>query len=59
MKDYIEEQYPDVHRSYSRLREAVIEAWNSITLEQIQELIGTMHERCQAVIDARGGHTKY
>ena len=59
IKDYIQEKYPDIHRSYPRLREAVIEAWNSITDEQIKELIGTMPERCQAVIDAQGGHTKY
>jgi ketohexokinase/beta-glucosidase len=59
IKDYVQEKYPEVQRSYPRLREAVTEAWNSITNEQIRELIGTMHERCQAVIDAHGGHTKY
>lgn len=59
IKDYVQEKYPEVHRSYPRLREAVIEAWNSITNKQIRELIETMHDRCQAVIDARGGHTKY
>jgi hypothetical protein len=47
------QKYPEIHRSYPRLRKAVIEAWNSITNEEIRELIGTMHERCQAVIDAQ------
>lgn len=59
IKDYIQEKHPDIHWSYPRLQEAVIEAWNAITNEQIQELIGTMRDRCQAVIDAQGGYTKY
>lgn len=59
IKDYLQEKYPDVHRSYPRLRDAVNEAWNSITDEQVRELIATMPDRCQAVIEAKGGHTKY
>ena len=59
IKDYIQEKYPEVHRSYPRLREAVAEAWNAVTDEQVRELIRSMPERCQAVIDAQGGHTKY
>jgi hypothetical protein len=59
MKDYIQEHYPKVHSSYKRLREAVKEAWESITYERIKELVRTMKERCQAVIDAQGWHTKY
>jgi transposase len=58
MKDYIEEKYPEIHRSYPRLKAAVCEAWNSITEEDIQDLIKSMHNRCQAVIDADGWHTK-
>jgi transposase len=59
IKDYIQEKHPEVHRSYPRLRDAVNEAWNSITDEQIRELIGTMHKRYKAIIDAHGGHIKY
>jgi transposase len=59
MKEYIQVQYPKYHRSYKRLRAAVQEAWESITIERIRELIREMPERCQAVIDARGGPTKY
>ena len=59
IKDYIQEKYPNIHSSYPRLKEAVIEAWNSISDEQVKDLIKTMHDRCQAVIDALGGHTKY
>jgi ketohexokinase/beta-glucosidase len=59
MKDYIEEKYPEIHKSYPRLREAVAEAWNAVTNEVVRELIRSMPARCQAVIDAQGGHTKY
>jgi hypothetical protein len=49
----------DIHASYPRLRTAVCEAWNSITEEDIKYLIKSIHDRCQAVINAEGWHTKY
>jgi hypothetical protein len=58
MKDYIQAKYSDVHRSYKRLREAVQEAWESITRETIQELIRGMGDRYIEVILADGGHTR-
>lgn len=39
MKDYIQLHYPQVHSSYKRLREAIQEAWESITTERIRELV--------------------
>ena len=57
IKDYIQKHYPNVHRSYKRLRSAVQEAWESITHERIKELIREMP--CQAVIQADGLYTKY
>ena len=59
IKDIIEERDPEIHRSYPKLRAAIIEAWNLITDEEVRDLIRTMHDRCQAVIDAEGWHTKY
>jgi transposase len=60
IKDWIQEYDPTVHRSYKRLRAAVIQAWGSIPHEKIRTLIrDTMRERCQAVIDAQGGETKF
>jgi transposase len=59
MKDYIQEHYPQVHRSYKRLRQAVQEAWDSITHERIKELVHSMRARCFAVIRARGWYTEY
>jgi hypothetical protein len=59
MKDYIQEHYLQVHRSYNRLRAAVQEAWEAVaTTKRIRELIRTMPERCKDVIKANGGPTK-
>lgn len=59
MKDYIKEKYGDVQLSYDKLRDAVHEVWDIITREQLLELIESMHQRCQDVIDAQGGYTKW
>ena len=56
---YPKKNYPQVHRSYKRLREAIQEAWDSITLDTIRDLIRTMPERCIDVIVANGGYTKW
>jgi hypothetical protein len=59
MKNYIEEKYPEVYRSYKQLREVVLEAWESITEATIKELIRGMGDRCIEVILADGAYTKY
>ena len=33
--------------------------WGNIARATIQNYIGSMRRRCQAVINGRGGHTKY
>jgi transposase len=58
-KNYIQKHYPEIHRSYKRLRSAIQEAWDSITLEEIRGLTRTMEERCIDVIVADGGCTKW
>jgi hypothetical protein len=59
IKDWIEARYPGVHSSYTRLRKAVLEAWEAIGADRIKELIYSIPECCQAVIDTNGGPTKY
>lgn len=63
MKDYIEACYPDLpngrQRTYDQLRQIVREAWDSTTEQDLRELVDSMRDRCQAVIDADGGYTKY
>jgi transposase len=41
------------------LRRALIQEWNNIPQSFIKILIGSMRRRCQSVINARGGHTRY
>jgi hypothetical protein len=45
--------------SYDQLREAVKAAWEAIPIEELEELVETMHDRCEAVIKAEGRHTPY
>ena len=58
MKDYIEENFPP-KLSYDRLWAAVIEAWEQVTEEILNELLAEMPAHCQAVIDADGMYTRY
>ena len=46
-------------QSTQQLRNALLQEWNSIPQGFIQLLIGSMRRRCQAVVNARGGHTRY
>ena len=60
MKEWIQEHYGDEEKlSYDRLRQAVREAWDSITEEQFGSLLDSMHDRCQAVINANGLFTRF
>ena len=46
-------------QSTQQLHNALLEEWNNIPQGFIQLLIGSMRRRCQAVVNARGGHTRY
>ncbi len=54
LKDIIQEKNPEIYRSYPKLRAAIIKAWNLITNKEVRDLVKTIHNRCQAVIDADG-----
>ena len=41
------------------LRDTLVHEWNNIPQTFIQQLIGSMRRRCEAVVAARGGHTRY
>ena len=43
----------------NELRDAFLEEWYNIPQAQINNLIHSMCRRCQAVSNARGGHTRY
>jgi hypothetical protein len=63
MKDYIESRYPDLpcgkQCTYEQLREIVKEAWHYISPEVLGDLVDSMKDRCEAVINADGCDTKY
>ena len=56
MKDYAVRKYPDDHSNYDRLRQGAKEAWDAITAEELLQLVRSMKDRCQAVIDVDGRH---
>ena len=58
IKNYLQDNYPE-NMSYNRLREAVNEAWEKVGKAEFEELIKSMKDRCQAVINANGLFTKY
>ncbi|VDI11317.1 Hypothetical predicted protein [Mytilus galloprovincialis] len=43
----------------AQLRTALFGEWNNIPQDFIRRLIDSMRRRCQAVINARGGHTRH
>jgi hypothetical protein len=58
MKDWIDLNYP-AKMNYDQLRVAVKSAWEAISSEELADLVRSMRDRCQAVIDAKGGHIPY
>jgi DDE superfamily endonuclease len=52
-------EYPTPPKGVFELWERVEEEWNKILPETCQKLIESMPRRVQAVIKAKGGHTKY
>ena len=45
--------------SVQELRQALLEEWDQIPQYKIERLISSMPRRCQAVIEARGHHTRF
>ncbi len=41
------------------LQDIVAEEWEKTPVDYLASLVHSMPERCQAVIDAKGDHTKY
>lgn len=58
MKNTLQEKYPE-KMTYDQLRTAVKEIWDAIPDDRVRELIRTMRQRCEAVIEANGLYTKY
>lgn len=59
MKNYIDEHFPE-HMPYDELRVAVKEAWErGVSDEFLKDILATIPERCQNVIDSQGMHAKW
>ena len=52
-------KYPTPSKGVHELWKRVVEGWNEILSETCQNLIESISIRKQAVIKAKGGHTKY
>ena len=63
VKDFVQNRYPEIQMgsqiSLQNLQGAILEAWESITLEDLPQLMESMPARCQAVIDAERGYTRF
>ena len=65
MKCWLQKHHPELcsggksEADWQALGKAIVEAWEAIPQSTIDNLIGSMNRRCQAVIDAQGWHTKY
>ncbi|MBN3291941.1 TCB2 transposase, partial [Polypterus senegalus] len=46
-------------QTVQQLRDALIQIWEEMPQDTIRRLIRSMPRRCQACIQARGGHTRY
>ena len=59
MKDWLMYNYPDRKATYDQLRDRVNEAWEAVGADLLEDLLATMTQRCQDVIDTNGGHTRW
>lgn len=46
-------------RNLRELQNALVDEWNNIPQLEIQQLIRSMRQRCAALVNANGGHTRY
>jgi len=55
----MQERYPRIPANKKELNEALQREWEKMPNSEIEKFTHSMHDRCQAIIDARGGHTRY
>ena len=59
MKDWLDVRYSEQKYSYEAMCDHVIEAWNAIDKNLLEDLIQSMLAHCQAIIDINDLYTKY
>jgi hypothetical protein len=50
---------PEDHSSYDKLRRVVKEAWEAVGTDELLAFVRETPARCQAVVDADRGDTKF
>ena len=50
---------PNPPANVNELRQAHIQEWNNIPQAEINTLVSSTRRRCTAVVNSRGGHTRY
>jgi ketohexokinase/beta-glucosidase len=58
IKNTLQSDYPK-KMTYDQLRAVVKEVWDAIPDDRVRELIHTMRQRCEAVIEANGFFTNF
>ena len=53
------EQHEPPIQTIPQLQQAILDAWEDIPMERLQHLVHSCHRRCRAVIQSRGGYTRY
>lgn len=65
LKSWLQINYPELKEmgkgqaDQLAWKQAIIEGWASIDQQVLDNLLGSMQKRCQALVDAKGWHTKY
>jgi hypothetical protein len=52
-------KWPQVPQDVEKLKEALLEEWDKIDIDTIDHLIDSMPDHVKAVLDAKGGSTRY
>jgi hypothetical protein len=56
LKYWVGKQFPKTDKE---VRQYIEEEWERLQVDDFKKYIDQMHERCEAVILANGGHTKW
>ena len=59
IKNWISDNYLDDKLNYKVLRQAVMEAWKTVGQQELDDLLNSMHERCEAVVAVNSIYTKF
>ena len=59
MKNWLDVRYSEQKYSYEAMCDHVIETWNAIGKDLLENLIQSMSACCQAIIDVNDLYTKY